>query len=110
MAFRAPLLRLIKAYRNGGIPAFLHDHRAGRVPPGLQPVVVDAVNTVARTIVVNPVHYAGGALDRAGRFFGFRGRRQARNKCISASSAEEALGEVLVPGVAPLVEWTPRFS
>jgi SAM-dependent methyltransferase len=97
IAFRAPLQELIRHYsRLGGLTAFSQDYRQQRLQGEAASLTDVALNKIANTIVVGPVHYAGGALEE-GPFFKSRGPRQARGKCSTPSGLEEFLGEILVP-------------
>jgi SAM-dependent methyltransferase len=98
IAFRRPLRDLIRFYlAHGGLSGFYHDYKSGTVPAAGVALLDDAINTIARTIVAGPVTYAGGALDDVGSYFGFEGRRSAKNRCISPGSTCGRLGRIIVP-------------
>jgi len=97
ITFRSALLRLIRHYDClGGFSCFYQNDKncnLGDVTLGL---LDDALNSIANTIVVGPVQYAGGALDEEERFFSFRGRRTARRVYAAAAGLEGCLGEIFV--------------
>ena len=98
IAFRPALRELIRHYaRLGGLTSFAQDYSNQRLDGTAAALADAALNAIANTIVVGPVRYAGGALAHEGRFFSFRGRRQARGRCFTAAGLEAALGEVLLP-------------
>lgn len=98
IAFRAPLLGLIRHYsRLGGFSCFYQDYRNQRLGATAGGLADAALNSIANTIVVGPVQYAGGALDEEESFFAFRGHRTARGRCGTAAGLEASLGEILVP-------------
>jgi SAM-dependent methyltransferase len=98
IAFRPSLRELIRHYAGlGGLTSFAQDYSNQRLDGTAAALADAALNAIANTIVVGPVRYAGGALEREGRFFSFRGRRQARGRCSTAAGLEAALGEVLLP-------------
>ncbi len=98
IAFRAALRALIERYPAAGFAAFLRDYRSGLLAGELAALADAALNAIARTIVVGPVRYAGGALDLEGQFFGMKGKATAKGRCLSPLGTEQALGEILVPG------------
>ncbi len=101
IAFRKAMHGLIKFYQShGGLSGMYHDYKAGKVPAQGRPLLDMAINTIARTIVSGPVTYAGGALEGAGSYFGFQGRRSALHRCTDPVSACEKLGRILVPAGA----------
>jgi hypothetical protein len=97
IALRASLRDLIRACAPRGLPDFLDEYRSERLTPEIRALADTAINRIANTIVVGPVQYAGGALDRDGPLFGFEGPRSALGRCGTPEGAECALGRVLVP-------------
>ena len=73
MAFRRPLLDLIRRYPANGLAIFLHDHRDGQVPAHVHGAADTAISAIFNTIIVGPVRHAGGAIEEAEAFFGKRG-------------------------------------
>jgi hypothetical protein len=98
IAFRGPMRELIRHYaRLGGFTGFAQDYRNQRLAGKAAALADAAFNSIAKTIVVGPVHYAGGALQGEERFFSFRGPKSARGRCSTAAGLEGSLGEILVP-------------
>ncbi len=98
IAFRKPMHELIRFYQaHGGLSSLFHDFKAGTVPSQGLPLVDQAMNSIAKTIVAGPVTYAGGALDGVTNYFGFEGKRSAAHKCAAPASACARLGQILVP-------------
>ena len=94
MAFRQPLRRLIASYP-GGLAAFYQDYKSERIPEAARPLALDAFKTIARTLVVGPIKYAGGALGQAEPLFGFR-KAAARLTRLTPADVEQSMGDVLV--------------
>jgi hypothetical protein len=101
IAFRRSLRDLIGFYRpNGGLSALYQDYKAGTVPAAGIPLLDQAINQIAATIVTGPVQYAGGALKEQDSYFGFEGRSHAKGRCGTPEGAAASLGWILVPSGA----------
>ena len=101
IAFRKVMRKLISFYnQHDGVSAFYQDYKSGSLPDGAVRLVDDTINTIARTIVVGPVTYTGGALEGKESYFGFQGRQSAKGKCTSPAQTCDNLGHILVSASA----------
>lgn len=97
IAFRKAMRSLISFYRPyGGLNSFYQDYKSGSIPSAGLILLDEAVNAIARTIVVGPVQYAGGALNAQDSYFGFQGRQTAMGRCTNPVAITEGLGRILV--------------
>jgi hypothetical protein len=86
IAFLAPLRKLVRCYdRLGGFSCFYQDYKNHKLGDVVLACLDEALNSIAITIVVGPVQFAGGALDEEERFFSFRGKKTARGDVHSCS-------------------------
>lgn len=101
IAFRNSVRKLISFYRPlGGLGALYNNYKSGALHPEALPLLDNAINSIARTIVAGPVTYSGGALQGEETYFKFKGRRTAIGKCTNPYDAYERPGCILVPAGA----------
>jgi phage repressor protein C with HTH and peptisase S24 domain/SAM-dependent methyltransferase len=94
IAFRTPLLQLIKAYGAGGINAAYADFMAAKVPRDLKCYLDQTINKISATIVSGPVTYSGGGQQP---HFRFQGRQTANGQCFDPRSTCAKLCYIRVP-------------
>lgn len=98
VSFRSSTKNLLAFYNmHGGLSAFVHDYRAGTIPPKARPLTDAALNDIASAIVSGPVTHAGGALEGENPLFGFDGRRRAKGKLTGPEAMLRTLGSIQVP-------------
>jgi len=63
VAFRAPVMELVRHYGTGGIGSFISDIYRGTLNTGTSKIYTEALKIIKNTVVKGPVQYAGGSLD-----------------------------------------------